>query len=125
MSQILIVDDEPHLEILIQQKFRKEIKAGDYAFLFAQNGREALDVVNKTPSEIHVVATDLNMPEMDGITLLKKVKEKHPHIHFIIISAYTDQDSIETTQDLGAGHFLTKPLDLNELGKLLKSFYSS
>ncbi|MCP4923985.1 MAG: response regulator [bacterium] len=121
MSQILIVDDEPHLEILIQQKFRKEIKAGDYSFLFAQNGREALDIVNDTPS-IHVVATDLNMPEMDGITLLKHVKEKHPHIHFIIISAYTDQDSIDTTQELGAGHFLTKPLNLTELGKLLTSF---
>ncbi|MDZ7763852.1 MAG: response regulator [Melioribacteraceae bacterium] len=90
IPKILVVDDEPDLEILINQKFRREIKEGKYNFSFAGNGVKALEKL-KEDNEIELVLTDINMPEMDGLTLLSKIKEmNNPLLHSVIVSAYGD-----------------------------------
>lgn len=113
--KILVVDDEPDLEILINQKFRKEIKENKYNFIFANNGVEALKKLNED-SEIELVLTDINMPEMDGLTLLTKIKElKNPLMHSVIVSAYGDILNIRTAMNGGAFDFIVKPIDLTDL----------
>ena len=119
MQTILMVDDEPHLDILVRQKFRREIKSGEYNFHFARNGVEALRTIEATP-EIDLVITDINMPEMDGLTLLEKLDQKRPDLRAIIISAYNDLDNVKTAMDRGAFEFITKPVDLNELADTIK-----
>lgn len=113
--KILVVDDEPDLEILINQKFRKEIKESKYHFIFANNGVDALNKLNADP-EIELVLTDINMPEMDGLTLLSKIKElKNPLMHSVIVSAYGDILNIRTAMNGGAFDFIVKPIDLTDL----------
>jgi sigma-B regulation protein RsbU (phosphoserine phosphatase) len=113
--KILVVDDEPDLEILINQKFRKEIKENKYHFIFANNGVNALNKLNEDP-EIELVLTDINMPEMDGLTLLTKIKElKNPLMHSVIVSAYGDILNIRTAMNGGAFDFIVKPIDLTDL----------
>jgi sigma-B regulation protein RsbU (phosphoserine phosphatase) len=113
--KILVVDDEPDLEILINQKFRKEIKENKYNFIFANNGVDALKKLNDD-SEIELVLTDINMPEMDGLTLLTKIKElKNPLMHSVIVSAYGDILNIRTAMNGGAFDFIVKPIDLTDL----------
>jgi sigma-B regulation protein RsbU (phosphoserine phosphatase) len=113
--KILVVDDEPDLEILINQKFRKEIKENKYHFIFASNGVDALKKLNEDP-EIELVLTDINMPEMDGLTLLTKIKElKNPLMHSVIVSAYGDILNIRTAMNGGAFDFIVKPIDLTDL----------
>jgi sigma-B regulation protein RsbU (phosphoserine phosphatase) len=115
IPKILVVDDEPDLELLIKQKFRKEIRDGKYNFVFAGNGVEALDKLNGD-DEIELVLTDINMPEMDGLTLLKKIKElNNPLLHSVIVSAYGDILNIRTAMNGGAFDFVVKPIDLNDL----------
>ncbi|HKC23262.1 MAG TPA: response regulator, partial [Thermoanaerobaculia bacterium] len=88
--KILIVDDEPDLELLIRQKYRREIRDGRYAFTFAHNGREALEKLREDPG-IEVVLSDINMPEMDGLTLLGQIRElANPVLKAVIVSAYGD-----------------------------------
>ena len=86
-ARLLVVDDEPDLELLIKQKFRRQIREGKYEFLFAGNGQEALAVLEKE-DEIGVVLTDINMPIMDGLTLIKEIAERFPRKKCVIISAY-------------------------------------
>jgi sigma-B regulation protein RsbU (phosphoserine phosphatase) len=113
--KILVVDDEPDLEILINQKFRREIKESKYHFIFANNGVDALKKLNEDP-EIELVLTDINMPEMDGLTLLTKIKElKNPLMHSVIVSAYGDILNIRTAMNGGAFDFIVKPIDLTDL----------
>lgn len=113
--RILVVDDEPDLELLIKQKFRKEIKEGTYNFTFASNGVNALEKIT-TDSEIELVLTDINMPEMDGLTLLSKIKElNNPLLHSVIVSAYGDILNIRTAMNGGAFDFVVKPIDLKDL----------
>lgn len=113
--KILVVDDEPDLELLINQKFRKEIKQGKYSFQFAGNGIEALNKLI-ADSEIELVLTDINMPEMDGLTLLSKIKElNNPLLHSVIVSAYGDILNIRTAMNGGAFDFVVKPIDFNDL----------
>lgn len=113
--KILVVDDEPDLEILINQKFRREIKENKYQFIFANNGVDALKKLNDDP-EIELVLTDINMPEMDGLTLLTKIKElKNPLMHSVIVSAYGDILNIRTAMNGGAFDFIVKPIDLTDL----------
>jgi sigma-B regulation protein RsbU (phosphoserine phosphatase) len=115
IPKILVVDDEPDLEILIKQKFRKEIRDGKYNFVFAYNGVEALNKL-VDDNEIELVLTDINMPEMDGLTLLKKIKElNNPLLHSVIVSAYGDILNIRTAMNGGAFDFVVKPIDLNDL----------
>ncbi len=113
--RILVADDEPDLEHLIRQKFRKKIKENEYEFVFAQNGAEALDVLT-TNDSINLILTDINMPVMDGLTLLTKIKDLDNRLmRSVIVSAYGDMDNIRTAMNRGAYDFVTKPIDLNDL----------
>lgn len=113
MLHILMVDDEPDLDMLIQQRFRREVKEGQFGFSFARNGESALNVLKENP-DISLVVTDLNMPEMNGIELLIQVKKRFPEKKMIVISAYSDQDSIKTATNAGADGFLFKPLNFQD-----------
>ncbi len=113
--KILVVDDEPDLEILIRQRFRKQIRDDELRFEFAQNGLQALSRLDAHP-DISVILSDINMPEMDGLTLLEKVGERNnPCIKSVIISAYGDMENIRTAMNRGAFDFLTKPIDFKDL----------
>ncbi len=111
----MVVDDEPDLEPLIRQKFRRQIRDGAYEFVFACNGLDALSKLIEFP-EIGIILSDINMPEMDGLTLLTKLKElKNPGLKTVIVSAYGDMDNIRTAMNRGAFDFLTKPISFDDL----------
>ena len=112
--KILVVDDEPDVEPLIMQRMRREIRAHKYEFVFALNGVEAVNVLN-SDEEIDMVISDINMPQMDGLTLLEQISEINPNIRSIIISAYGDMKNIRTAMNRGAFDFVTKPLDFGDL----------
>ncbi|CAN5354644.1 adenylate/guanylate cyclase domain-containing protein [soil metagenome] len=114
MAKILVVDDETDLEILIKQKFRQKIRQNEYDFVFAYNGRQALDQLNQH-SDIDLVLTDINMPEMDGLTLLTKISETNTLLKSVIVSAYGDMENIRTAMNRGAFDFITKPVDFKDL----------
>jgi len=111
--KILVVDDEPDLESLVRQRFRKQVRDKVYAFAFAQNGAEAIQQVENDP-ETEVVLTDINMPVMDGLTLLIKLLELNPIIQPVVVSAYSDMKNIRTAMNRGAFDFLTKPIDFED-----------
>lgn len=113
--KIMVVDDEVDLEPLIRQKFRRQIRSGEYEFVFAHNGLEALSKLIEHP-DIGVILSDINMPEMDGLTLLLKLKElKNPSLKTVVVSAYGDMDNIRTAMNRGAFDFLTKPINFEDL----------
>ena len=112
--KILVVDDEPDLEPLILQRMRRNIRAGRYAFVFAHNGVEALEVLQQD-SNIDMVVSDINMPQMDGLTLLEQIPKVDPNIRSVIVSAYGDMRNIRTAMNRGAFDFVTKPLDFEDL----------
>ena len=113
--KILSVDDELDLEILLTQYFRRQIRKGEYEFSFAHNGLEALQKMLETP-DFDIILSDINMPEMDGLTLLAKVNElKNPALKCIMVSAYGDMDNIRSAMNKGAFDFATKPIDLDDL----------
>jgi len=114
MVKILVVDDEADLEVLIKQKFRKKIREGEYDFLFAENGNHALKQLEEH-RDVDVVLSDINMPEMDGLTLLEKLAEQHSLLKSIIVSAYGDMDNIRVAMNRGAFDFITKPVNFNDL----------
>lgn len=114
MAKILVVDDEADLEVLIKQKFRKKIRDKEYEFRFAINGRDALEKISDDP-DVDIVLSDINMPEMDGLTLLSKLNEKSPLIKAVIVSAYGDMDNIRTAMNRGAFDFVTKPINFEDL----------
>jgi PAS domain S-box-containing protein len=113
-AKILVVDDEPDLESLIRQKFRKKIRQQELQFVFAHNGVEALEKLQAQP-DIDMVLTDINMPQMDGLALLTKLSEQYPTIKVVILSAYGDIENIRKAMNLGAFDFLTKPIDFQDL----------
>ncbi len=112
--KILVVDDEPDLEPLILQRMRRNIRAGRYEFVFAHNGIEALDVL-RSDGDIDMVVSDINMPQMDGLTLLEQIPKVDPNIRSVIVSAYGDMRNIRTAMNRGAFDFVTKPLDFEDL----------
>ena len=112
--KILVVDDEPDLEPLILQRMRRNIRSGRYAFVFAHNGVEALEVLQRD-SNIDMVVSDINMPQMDGLTLLEQIPKVDPNIRSVIVSAYGDMRNIRTAMNRGAFDFVTKPLDFEDL----------
>lgn len=115
LTKILVVDDEPDLEFLILQKFRGKINSKEYEFLFARDGSEALTIIQNNKN-INLVLTDINMPVMDGLTLLSKMNEIENRIlRSIIVSAYGDMENIRTAMNRGAYDFITKPIDLKDL----------
>jgi adenylate cyclase len=113
-ARILVVDDEPDLDTLIQQKFRHQISAGAISFLFARDGVEALAML-KANAEVDLVVTDINMPRMDGLSLLQKLQESEDSVSAIIVSAYGDMANIRTAMNRGALDFVTKPIDFADL----------
>ena len=112
--KILVVDDEPDLEPLMLQRMRRHIRAGRYTFVFARNGLEALDRLNED-GDIDMVLSDINMPQMDGLTLLEQIPKVDPNIRSVIISAYGDMKNIRTAMNRGAFDFVTKPVDFKDL----------
>jgi adenylate cyclase len=114
MAKILVADDEADLEFLIKQKFRKQIRDQQYEFVFAMNGKQALEKIEEHP-DIDIVLSDINMPEMDGLTLLTKLHENTPLIKAVIISAYGDMENIRSAMNKGAFDFLLKPVDFKDL----------
>ena len=114
MTKILVVDDEVDLEVLIKQKFRKQIREHQYEFIFAVNGNDALEKLQQYP-DVDVMLCDINMPGMDGLTLLSKLKEVSPLIKAVIVSAYGDMENIRTAMNRGAFDFLCKPVNFEDL----------
>lgn len=114
MTKILVVDDESDLEVLVKQKFRKKIRENEYEFIFATNGLHALEQL-RNHKDIDIVLSDINMPEMDGLTLLSKITEQHSLLKAVIISAYGDMENIRTAMNKGAFDFITKPVDFTDL----------
>lgn len=118
--KILSVDDELDLEVLLTQYFRRQIRKGEYEFVFAHNGLEALQKMLETP-DIDIILSDINMPEMDGLTLLGKIKElKNPALKCIMVSAYGDMGNIRSAMNKGAFDFATKPIDLEDLDRSIR-----
>lgn len=114
MVKILAVDDEADLETLIKQKFRQQIRDRQYEFIFATNGNDALLKIQQNP-DVEIVLSDINMPEMDGLTLLSRLNESSPLIKVVIVSAYGDMDNIRTAMNRGAFDFITKPINFEDL----------
>ncbi len=112
--KVLVVDDEPDLELLVRQHFRRKIRADEISFVFAGNGKIALEKLAED-SSIDVMMSDINMPLMDGLTLLNAVIEKYPLLRSIIVSAYGDMKNLRTAMNNGAYDFVTKPIDFDDL----------
>ena len=113
-ATILVVDDEPDLEALVLQKFRRQIRDGVVQFMFARDGIEALQSIEQHP-HVDMVVSDINMPRMDGLSLLQKLQEADDKKSTIIVSAYGDMSNIRTAMNRGAFDFLTKPIDFGDL----------
>lgn len=114
MAKILVVDDEADLEVLIKQKFRQKIREQQYEFVFAGNGVKALEQLEQH-QDVDVVLSDINMPEMDGLTLLTRLGEQNGLLKSVIVSAYGDMDNIRTAMNRGAFDFITKPVNFEDL----------
>lgn len=112
--KILMVDDEPDLEQLVRQRMRREIRSGQYAFLFAGDGVEALETLGEH-QDIDLVLSDINMPRMDGLTLLEKLPDVDTDLRSVVISAYGDMKNIRAAMNRGAFDFVTKPIDFDDL----------
>src|SRR6476620_6878569 len=113
-ATILVVDDEPDLEALVLQKFRRQIRDGTLTFMFAHDGIEALQSLEQNP-HVDLIVLDINMPRMDGLSLLQKLQEADDKKSTIIVSAYGDMSNIRTAMNRGAFDFLTKPIDFTDL----------
>lgn len=118
--KILSVDDELDLELLLTQYFRRKIRKGEYEFFFAHNGAEAIHTLYEHP-EIDIILSDINMPEMDGLTLLEKIKDRNnPALKVIMVSAYGEMSNIREAMNNGAFDFATKPIDLDDLERTIE-----
>jgi two-component system chemotaxis response regulator CheY len=120
---VLVVDDEEDVKLLFEQRFRKEIKSGEMEFEFAFSGEAALNYLSQHQHEAVLILSDINMPGMSGLELLKKIKEKDssPPPTVVMITAYGDDENYKTAMGLGADDFLTKPLDFTLLKEKLKA----
>ena len=112
--KILVVDDEPDLEPLMLQRMRRDIRRGQYEFVFAHDGNEALACLNEH-EDVDMVLSDINMPGMDGLTLLEQIPHVYPEIRAVMVSAYGDMKNIRTAMNRGAFDFVTKPIDFEDL----------
>jgi len=113
-AKILAVDDEADFEQLLRQRFRRHIREGEFSFVFARHGEEALAVLDADP-DIDLMLLDINMPVMDGLTLLARLRERQSTLRAVIVSAYGDMANLRTAMNRGAFDFVTKPVDLNDL----------
>jgi CheY-like chemotaxis protein len=120
--KILVVDDEKDVQMLFEQRFRKEMRTGEMNFVFAFSGEEALGYLGKHDHEAVLILSDINMPGMSGLELLRHIKQHHnePPPVVMMITAYGDAENYNTAMKLGADDFLTKPLDFTILKDKLK-----
>ncbi|MBS1753278.1 MAG: response regulator [Ferruginibacter sp.] len=120
--KILVVDDEHDVKTLFEQRFRKEIKSGEIDFVFAYSGEEALSYLAIHKHEAVLILSDINMPGMSGLELLRQIKQKYhePPPVVMMITAYGDAENYKTAKELGADDFLTKPVDFIALKEKLK-----
>ncbi|HEY5614583.1 MAG TPA: response regulator [Bacteroidota bacterium] len=124
--KVLIVDDEKDVEILFRQRFRKEVKQNLLELCYAFSGDEALEILKSAdPTDIVCILSDINMPGMTGLELLKIVKEKFPQIKVSIITAYGDEQNYNTAMNTGAEHYFTKPIDFELVKKDVFDFSKS
>jgi CheY-like chemotaxis protein len=118
---ILIVDDEPDVPDLFRQRFRREARQGTYVLHFAASGEEALDqLAGDIRPELIVILSDINMPGMDGLELLRAVKERRPELPVMMVTAYGDDDRRRRAAEFGAAEFITKPVDFDALKSQLR-----
>ena len=118
---ILIVDDEPDVAELFRQRFRREARQGTYALHFAGSGEEALDKLEAgIEPQLIVILSDINMPGMDGLTLLQEVKRQRPGLPVMMVTAYGDDDRRRRAVEYGAAEFITKPVDFDLLKRQLQ-----
>ncbi len=121
--KILVVDDEKDIKILFEQRFRREIRNGEMSFDFAFSGEEALNYMENRKQEVVLILSDINMPGMSGLELLKHIKEKYekPPPVVMMITAYGDNENYNQAMQLGADDFLTKPVDFSALKEKIKT----
>ncbi len=121
--RILVVDDEEDVQYLFKQEFRKEIRAKSYSFSFALNAAEALQFLDRLePFDVFLVLSDINMPGMTGLEMVKKIKERRTDLIVIMVTAYGDKENYETSIRNGAADLVTKPVDFVKLRELLHSY---
>jgi len=116
---ILIVDDEPDLPDLFRQRFRREVRHGQYVLHFAASGAEGLRRLVELGPELIVILSDINMPGMDGLELLREIKQRRPGLAVVMVTAYGDDERRRTAAELGAAAFLAKPVDFDQLKRRL------
>jgi CheY-like chemotaxis protein len=121
--KILVVDDEKDIQPLFEQRFRREIRNGEIEFVFAYSGEEALSSLKNYQHEAVLILSDINMPGMSGLELLKQIKQKHhlPPPVVVMITAYGDDENYKSAMELGADDFITKPVDFNVLKEKIKT----
>jgi len=118
---VLVVDDEPDVAEMFRQRFRREARQGTYVLHFAASGEEALDrLANGVRPELIVILSDINMPGMDGLTLLREIKARHPELPVMMVTAYGDDERRRNAAEAGALQFLTKPVDFALLKEQLR-----
>ena len=118
--KVLVVDDEPDVQVMFEQRMRREVRAGAYELFFAQSGHEALEVLHENPG-IRLILTDLNMPGMNGMELLGVLGESWPEVQSIVVSAYGDTERMDEARERGAQAFVVKPVNFPELKEMLLS----
>ncbi|MBL7724786.1 MAG: response regulator [Chitinophagaceae bacterium] len=123
--KILVVDDEKDVQVLFEQRFRRETKNGEMEFAFAFSGEEALTYLNSHEQEAVLILSDINMPGMSGLELLRRIKQEYhePPPVVMMITAYGDAENYNQATQLGADDFLTKPVDFNMLKEKLKAIH--
>jgi two-component system chemotaxis response regulator CheY len=120
--KLLVVDDEIDVQFLFEQKFRKEIKSGTMQIRYAYNGISALELIESIDDRTdYLILSDINMPEMNGIELLKEIKKRYPSLKVIMITAYGDEYNFNMAKNLGADDYFTKPLQFDRLREKLNS----
>ena len=120
-ASILVVDDEPDVADLFRQRFRRESRQGTYVMHFAASGTEALDrLAEEIQPALVVVLSDINMPGMDGLELLGEIKQRHPDLPVMMVTAYGDDERRRRARELGAFEFITKPVDFDRLKEQLR-----
>jgi CheY-like chemotaxis protein len=123
---ILVVDDEPDVADLFRQQFRRETRQGTYAMHFAYSGEEALDrLVGGIEPQLIVILSDINMPGMDGLALLREIKQRRPELPVMMVTAYGDEERRRLAEEYGAIEFITKPVDFDLLKGQLRQLPSA
>jgi CheY-like chemotaxis protein len=123
---ILVVDDEPDVADLFRQQFRRETRQGTYAMHFAYSGEEALDrLVGGIEPQLIVILSDINMPGMDGLALLREIKQRRPELPVMMVTAYGDEERRRLAEEYGAIEFITKPVDFDFLKGQLRQLPSA